>query len=93
MRASTAGTHTTILFFPLPLLRASRVREGELRISGRRVRSVEILEIFALELDVFQWGESGESGETEEGDNGVHEGMRCGGGVRVAMGVDGESVG
>jgi hypothetical protein len=57
------------------------------------VRSVEILEIFALELDVFQWDESGELGETEEGDNGVHEGMRCGGGVRIAMDVDGESMG
>jgi hypothetical protein len=57
------------------------------------VRSVEILEIFALELEVFQWSESGEFGETEEGDNGVHEGMGCGGGVRIAMDVDGESVG
>jgi hypothetical protein len=57
------------------------------------VGSVEILEIFALELDVFQWNESGELGETEEGDDGVHEGMRCGGGVRIAMDVDGESMG
>jgi hypothetical protein len=40
------------------------------------VRSVEILEIFALELEVFQWNEGGESGETEERDNGVHERMR-----------------
>ena len=36
MRASIAGTHTTILFFPLPFLIASRVREGELRMRGRR---------------------------------------------------------
>lgn len=57
------------------------------------MRSVEILEIFALELDVFQWSESGKLGETEEGDDGVYEGMRCGGGVRIAMDVDGESVG
>lgn len=55
--------------------------------------SVEILEIFALELDVFQWSESRELGETEEGDNGVYEGMRCGGGVRIAMDVDGKSMG
>ena len=40
------------------------------------MRSVEILEIFSLELEVFQWNESGELGETEEGDNGVYEGMR-----------------
>jgi hypothetical protein len=40
------------------------------------VRSVEVLEVFSLELDVFQRDESGELGETEEGDNGVHEGMR-----------------
>jgi hypothetical protein len=52
-----------------------------------------MLEIFALELDVFQWNESRELGETEEGDNGVHVGMRCGGGVRIAMDVDGESMG
>lgn len=57
------------------------------------MRSVEMLEIFALELDVFQWNESRELGETEEGDNGVHVGMRCGGGVRIAMDVDGESMG
>ena len=57
------------------------------------MRSIEILEIFALELDVFQWGASGELGETEERDNGVHEGMRCGGGVWIAMDVDGESMG
>jgi hypothetical protein len=57
------------------------------------VRSVEILEIVALELDVFHWSESGELGETEEGDNGMHEGMGCGGGVRIAMDVDGESMG
>jgi len=57
------------------------------------VRSVEILEIFALELDVFQWNEGGELGETEEGDDGVHEGMRCGGGVWIAVDVDGESMG
>jgi hypothetical protein len=57
------------------------------------VRSVEILEIFALELDMFQWGESGELGEAEEGDDGVYEGMRCGGCVRIPMNVDGESMG
>lgn len=57
------------------------------------MRSVEILEIVALELDVFHWSESGELGETEEGDNGMHEGMGCGGGVRIAMDVDGESMG
>ena len=57
------------------------------------MRGVEILEVFALELDVFQGGESGELREAEEGDNGVHEGMRCGGGVRIAMDVDGESMG
>ena len=57
------------------------------------MRSVEVLEIFALELDVFQWSEGGELGETEEGDNGVYEGMRCGGGVRITMEVDGESMG
>ncbi len=57
------------------------------------MRSIEILEIFALELDVFQWGECGKLGETEEGDDGVDEGMCCGGGVRVAMDVNGESIG
>lgn len=57
------------------------------------MRSVEILEIFTLELDVFQRSESGKLGETEEGDNRVHEGMRCGGGVRITMKVDGESMG
>ena len=62
-------------------------------LQGSDVRGVEVLEIFALELDVFQWGESGELGETEEGDDGVHEGMRCGGGVWIAMDVDGESMG
>lgn len=54
---------------------------------------VEVLEIFALELDVFQRGGSGELGEAEEGDDGVHEGMRCGGGVWITMDVDGESMG
>ena len=57
------------------------------------MRGVEILEVFALELDVFQGGESGELREAEEGDNGVHEGMRCGGGVRITMDVDGKSMG
>ncbi len=56
------------------------------------VRGVEILEVFALELDVFQRGEGGESGETEEGDDGMDKGMRRGGGMRIAMGVDWESV-
>lgn len=57
------------------------------------MRSVEILEIFTLELDVFQRSESGKLGETKEGDNGVHEGMRCRGGVWITMKVDGESMG
>jgi hypothetical protein len=57
------------------------------------VRSVEMLEIFALELDVFRWGESGELGEAEKGDDGVYEGMRCRGGVRITMDVDEESIG
>ena len=62
-------------------------------LEGSDVRSVEMLEIVALELEVFQWSKSGELGETEEGDNGMYEGMRRGGGVRIAMDVDGESMG
>lgn len=57
------------------------------------MRGVEVLEVFALELDVFQWGESGELGEAEEGNDRVHEGMGCGGGVRISMDIDGESMG
>ena len=53
---------------------------------------VEVLEVFTLELDVFQRGESGKSRETEEGDDGMDKGMRCGGGMRIAMDVDGESM-
>ncbi len=57
------------------------------------MRGVEIFKVFALELDVFQWSESRELGETEEGDDGVDEGMCCGGCVRIAVDVDGESMG
>jgi hypothetical protein len=57
------------------------------------MRGVEIFEIFALKLDVFQRSEGGESGETEEGDDGVDVGMCRGGGMRIAMDVDWESVG
>ena len=53
---------------------------------------VEVLEVFSLELDVFQRGEGGESRETEEGDDGVDKGMRCGGGVRIAVDIGGKSV-
>jgi hypothetical protein len=57
------------------------------------MRGVEIFEIFALKLDVFQRGEGGESRETEERDDGVDVGMCRGGGMRIAMDVDWESVG
>ena len=53
---------------------------------------VEVLEIFSLELDVFQRSEGGELRETEEGDDGVDKRVRCGGGMRIAMDVDGESM-
>jgi hypothetical protein len=56
------------------------------------VGGIEVLEVFSLELDVFQRGEGGESRETEEGDDGVDEGMRCGGGVRIAVDIGGKSV-
>jgi hypothetical protein len=61
-------------------------------MEGRDVSGVEILDIIALELDVFQRCEGGESGETEKRDDGVDEGMGRGGGMRVAVDVDWESV-
>lgn len=61
-------------------------------MEGRDVRGIEIFEIFALELDVFQRYEGGKLGETEERDDGVHEGMHRGGGMGIAMDVDWESV-
>jgi hypothetical protein len=57
------------------------------------VRGVQILEIFSLELDVFERGEGGELGETEKGDDGMDEGMRRGRGMRITMDVDWEPVG
>ena len=61
-------------------------------MEGSDVRGVEVLEIFALKLDVFQGCEGGELGETEERDDGVDEGMRRGGGMGIAVDVDWESV-
>jgi hypothetical protein len=57
------------------------------------VGGVEVLEVFPLKLDVFQRSEGGELREAEEGDDGVDEGMRCGRGMRIAVDVDGESMG
>lgn len=56
------------------------------------MRGVEVFEIFALELDVFQRCEGGKLGETEERDDGVDVGMHRGGGMGIAMDVDWESV-
>ena len=61
-------------------------------MEGCDVRGVEVFEIFALELDVFQRYEGGESGETEERDDGVDVGVHRGGGMRIAMNVDRESM-
>lgn len=57
------------------------------------MRGIEILEVFALELYVFQRDEGGESGETEKGDDGVDEGVRGGRGMRITVDVDWEPVG
>jgi len=61
-------------------------------LEGGDVRRVEVLEVFALELDVLERGEGGELGEAEEGDDGVHEGVRGWGRMGVAVDVDWESV-
>jgi hypothetical protein len=61
-------------------------------MEGSDVSSVEILEIFALKLDVFQRCEGRELGKTEKGDDGVDEGVHRGGGMRIAVDVDWESV-
>lgn len=53
---------------------------------------VEILEIFALELDVLQRSEGGELRETEKRDEGVDKWMCCGRSMRIAVDVDWESV-
>ena len=55
------------------------------------MRCVETFEVFSLKLDVFQRSEGGESGVTE-GDDGVDERMRRGGGMRIAMDVDWDRV-
>jgi hypothetical protein len=43
-------------------------QEGLDDLKRRDVGSIEVLEVFSLELDVFERGESGKSRETEEGD-------------------------
>jgi hypothetical protein len=56
------------------------------------VRCVEILEIFALELNVLQRSEGGELGETEKGDDGMNKRVRCRRGMRITVDIDGEPV-
>jgi hypothetical protein len=43
------------------------------------VSGIEILEVFSLELDMFQRGECGKLRETEEGDGRVEKGCIAGG--------------
>lgn len=56
------------------------------------VRCVEILEILALELDVFQGSEGGKMRETKKRYDGMNERMGRGGSMRIAMNIDRESV-
>ena len=61
-------------------------------LERRDVRRVEVLEIVALELDVFQRSEGGKVRETKKRYNGMNEWMGRGGSMRIAMNIDRESV-
>ncbi len=56
------------------------------------MRRVEILEILALELDVFQRSEGGKMSETIKRYNGMNERMGRGGCMRITMNINRESV-
>jgi hypothetical protein len=56
------------------------------------VRRVEVLEILALELDVFQRSEGGKREEAEKRYNGMNERMGRGGSMWIAMNIGWESV-
>ena len=62
-------------------------------LEGCDVRRVEVLEILALELDVFQRSEGGKMRETKKRYNRMNERMGRRGSMRIAMNIDRESVG